>query len=73
MTTVDLLGLALLGIAASLGFAVLAGGLLAFGEARVEPRGVPRDRGEGADAPRRRIRWRSRAHGARIYPGRPHG
>ena len=36
MTTVDLLGLVLLAIAASLGLAVLAGGLLAFGEERLE-------------------------------------
>ena len=36
MTTVDLLGLVLLGLAATLGIAVLAGGLIAFGEARGE-------------------------------------
>ena len=36
MTTVDLLSLVLLGMAAALGFAVLTGGLLAFGEARGE-------------------------------------
>jgi hypothetical protein len=36
MTTVDLLGLVLLGLAATLGIAVLAGGLIAFGEAREE-------------------------------------
>ena len=33
MTTVDLLGLVLLGLAATLGIAVLAGGLIALGEA----------------------------------------
>jgi hypothetical protein len=36
MTTVDLLGLVLLGLAAAVGFAALAGGLLAFGEEREE-------------------------------------
>jgi len=36
MITVDLLGLALLGIAASVGLAVLAGCLFAFGEERLE-------------------------------------
>jgi hypothetical protein len=36
MITVDLLGLILLGIAASLGLAVLAGCLFAFGEERLE-------------------------------------
>jgi hypothetical protein len=33
---IDLLGLVLLGIAASLGLGILTGGLLAFGEARFE-------------------------------------
>jgi hypothetical protein len=36
MTPVDLLSLVLLGSAVSLGLAVLAGGLLAFGEERPE-------------------------------------
>jgi hypothetical protein len=36
VTSVDLLGLALLGSAFSLGLAVLMGGLLAFGEERPE-------------------------------------
>jgi hypothetical protein len=36
MTSVDLLGLVLLGSVASLGLAVLAGGLLAFGDERRE-------------------------------------
>jgi hypothetical protein len=36
MTPADLLGLVVLGIATSLGLAVLAGGLLAFGEERPE-------------------------------------
>ena len=36
MTPVDLLGLIVIGIATSLGLAVLAGGLLAFGEERLE-------------------------------------
>ena len=36
MTPADLLGLVVLGIATSLGLAVLAGGLLAFGEERLE-------------------------------------
>ena len=36
MTLADLLGLILLGIATSLGLAVLAGGLLAFGEERLD-------------------------------------
>ncbi len=36
MTPADLLGLVLLGIATSLGLAVLAGGLLAFGEDPLE-------------------------------------
>jgi len=36
MTTVDLLGLVLLGLAAALGIAVLAGCLFAFGEERLE-------------------------------------
>jgi hypothetical protein len=36
MTTVDVLGLVLLGMAAAVGFAALAGGLLAFGEEREE-------------------------------------
>jgi hypothetical protein len=36
MTTVDVLGLVLLGMAAAIGFAALAGGLLAFGEEREE-------------------------------------
>lgn len=36
MTTVDLLGLVLLGMAAAVGLAALAGGLLAFGEEREE-------------------------------------
>jgi hypothetical protein len=36
MTLADLLGLVLLGIATSLGLAVLAGGLLTFGEERLD-------------------------------------
>jgi hypothetical protein len=36
MITIDLLGLLCLGIAASLGLAVLAGCLFAFGEERLE-------------------------------------
>ena len=36
MTTVDLLGLVLLGMAAAVGLAALAGGLLAFGEERLD-------------------------------------
>jgi hypothetical protein len=36
MTPADLLGLVLLGMAVSLGLAVLAGGLLAFGEEHLE-------------------------------------
>lgn len=36
MTAADLLGLVLLGISISLGLAVLAGGLLAFGEEQLE-------------------------------------
>jgi|KBSSwiStaDraftv2_1062776.scaffolds.fasta_scaffold423172_3 hypothetical protein len=36
MTPADLLGLLVLGIAASLGLAVLAGGILAFGEERLD-------------------------------------
>jgi hypothetical protein len=36
MTPADLLGMVLLGMAVSLGLAVLAGGLLAFGEDRLE-------------------------------------
>ena len=36
MTPADLLGLVVLGIATSLGLAVLAGGLLAFGEKPLE-------------------------------------
>jgi hypothetical protein len=36
MTLADLLGLVLLGITTSLGLAVLAGGLLAFGEERLD-------------------------------------
>jgi hypothetical protein len=36
MTLADLLGLVLLGIATSLGLAILAGSLLAFGEERLE-------------------------------------
>ena len=36
MTPADLLGLVLLGTAVSLGLAVLAGSLLAFGEERLE-------------------------------------
>jgi hypothetical protein len=34
--TLDLLGLVLLGMAAALGLALLVGGLLAFGEERLE-------------------------------------
>ena len=36
MTPVDLLGLAVLASAASLGLALLAGGLLAFGDERLD-------------------------------------
>ena len=36
MTTVDLLGLVLLGSAAALGLAALAGGLLTFGDERLD-------------------------------------
>ena len=36
MTPVDLLGLVLLGSAASLGLALLAGGMLAFGDERLD-------------------------------------
>ena len=36
MTPADLLGLVLLGIATSLGLAVLVGGLLAFGDEHLE-------------------------------------
>ena len=36
MTTVDVLGLVILGMAAAVGFAALAGSLLAFGEEREE-------------------------------------
>jgi hypothetical protein len=42
MTPADLLGLVVLGIATSLGLAVLAGGLLAFGEERLQIEGDKR-------------------------------
>ena len=42
MTPADLLGLVVLGIATSLGLAVLAGGLLAFGEERLPIEGDER-------------------------------
>lgn len=60
MTAVDLLGLVLLGIAASLGFAILAGGLLAFGEARLGLEEFLEIEAEGPMRRPRRIGWRSR-------------
>ena len=62
MTAMDLLGLVLLGLAATLGIALLAGGLIAFGEARGEREEGLEIEAEGLTRPRR-IGWRSRAHG----------
>ena len=70
MTAADLLGLVLLGISISLGLAVVAGGLLAFGEERLEieadvaERGPYRSSRQAVNLPMRKVGPSGAPHGA---------